>query len=786
MKVIYLNPRIDVSVIIPTFNRLSFLYPTLLCLINQKITSNIGYEIIIVDSGDDGTGKFMSSLPNKNICPIQYKKIKNSKNRSLLRNTGTESAKGNILVFVDNDMLVPPHFIETHYQTHLKIEKLVLLGKRLSLTEFNIDKIGKDVIVNNFSILDTMPYYRDVRDYFLDDRGYSIENIDCPWRFVYSHNFSVSRELFFISRKFNVKFGDHWGLEDIEFGFSLFRNGGVFRMAKDIPVYHQSHFEQSKTDQASGTYNCNLFQKLRPFFDVEIFINSGDVFDMHYKTAMSIKKDIFSRIDTMVFSKYDLILGCLYSCGDKNKLKKCLLGLNLQFENNSKRNILIIKTFHKFHEQMQLPILKEALRVGNIVDIQKFDEQDMSSAIINLCSIVGYDVCIQETAEYYRLMVKQKKKTKIFKITLPDVFSPRSRFFYLMFAYKLCQSGSRVLLVDTKETKHFNGEDFLLPKNIRDELASYVPATSRTPAVYGSCDLRYIAPAMLIHLGFQAVNGKEHIIFNDQQYKNLSQSPFYSGYERCTYFDHTFLERFTIQYIVEYIHDLELDSPISHEIPVYGAFMETGYLEDGIDIILESFAYAVKKGFQCRLVIKTPDYNALFPKNFRFHNESSRFGKNFGIMLKTQNDFYQLSKRIEELHLDNNVTFIKENMDIERIIKLIASFDGFICANRGVLIPCDVYAAVLLQKKVYIPEHCKIDGHFSEAVIRIGSAPFPFAQSFEAPVYSNNVGFLAYNINYMELGDKLIFGNPLVPIDLENNVYIKELILKNNLEISNI
>jgi hypothetical protein len=776
-----LKPQIDVSIIIPTFNRISFLYSTLICLINQRIISNIRYEIVIIDSGNDGTREFVSNLQNKNTYFIKYKRIKKSKNRSLLRNIGANSARGNILIFVDNDMLVPPHFIETHYQTHLKIKKLVLLGKRLSLTEFNIDKIGKDVIVNNFSILDNMPYYRDVRDYFLDDRGYSIEDIGCPWRFVYSHNFSISRKLFFISGKFNVKFGDHWGLEDIEFGFRLFRNGAVFRMATDIPAYHQSHFEQSKADQALGTYNCNLFQRLRPFFDVELFINSGDVFDMHYKTAMSIKKDIFSRIDMAVFSKYDLIVGSLYSSGDKNKLKKCFLGLNLQFKNNSIKHILIIKTFHKFHEQIQLPILKEALRVGKIVDIQKFDERDMISTIIKLCAIAGYEVCIQDTAEYYRLTAKQSKKTKIFKITIPDVFSPRSRFFYLMFAYKLCQSGSRVILDDIKETKHFNDEDVSLPKYIRDELLACIPAT------YGSCNIRCIASGTLIQLGYPvAINKNEHIIINDQQYKSLSQSPFYSGYERCTYFDHTFLERYTIQYIVEYIHNLDLDKPIANETPVYGAFMETGYLEDGIDIILESFAYAIKNGLQCRLVIKIPDYNKLLLKNFPFHNKSSRFGKNFGIRFKTQNDFYQLSKKIAGLNIENNVNIIKENMDINKIIKLIASFDGFVCATRGILIPCDVYIAVLLQKKVYIPEHCKVDEHFSEAVIKTGSTAFPFAHAFETPVYSNNVGFLAYNINYMELGDKLIFGNPLVPIDIENNVYIKELILKNHLEISNI
>ena len=40
-----------ISVVIPTFNRVKFLYSTLLCLCNQKIDEHVKYEIIVVDSG---------------------------------------------------------------------------------------------------------------------------------------------------------------------------------------------------------------------------------------------------------------------------------------------------------------------------------------------------------------------------------------------------------------------------------------------------------------------------------------------------------------------------------------------------------------------------------------------------------------------------------------------------------------------------------------------------------------------------------------------------------------
>mgnify|MGYP003310419223 CR=1 FL=1 len=50
---------IEVSIIIPTYNRLQFIYPTILCLINQK--TDLTYEIVVVDAGIDETEKIISS-----------------------------------------------------------------------------------------------------------------------------------------------------------------------------------------------------------------------------------------------------------------------------------------------------------------------------------------------------------------------------------------------------------------------------------------------------------------------------------------------------------------------------------------------------------------------------------------------------------------------------------------------------------------------------------------------------------------------------------------------------
>ena len=92
--------RDGVSVIIPTFNRANFLYSTLICLCNQVITSNLEYEIIVIDSGKDDTYKLVAMFQKEKNVSIRYKSVKENKNRSLLRNTGAEIARYSILCFL--------------------------------------------------------------------------------------------------------------------------------------------------------------------------------------------------------------------------------------------------------------------------------------------------------------------------------------------------------------------------------------------------------------------------------------------------------------------------------------------------------------------------------------------------------------------------------------------------------------------------------------------------------------------------------------------------------------
>lgn len=112
----------NVSVIIPTLNRKEHLAKCLRVLMNQTYRD---FEIIVVDGGStDSTQKFVKSLPVRLVMQTR-KYVTNA------YNCGVRAAKGDILVFVDDDVTMPNGWLEEIVKTY---------------ADFNADGVGGAVL----------------------------------------------------------------------------------------------------------------------------------------------------------------------------------------------------------------------------------------------------------------------------------------------------------------------------------------------------------------------------------------------------------------------------------------------------------------------------------------------------------------------------------------------------------------------------------------------------------------------------------------------------------------
>lgn len=108
--------KLRCSIIIAAYNRAPYVANLLETLTRQDCPPGT-FEAIVVDDGStDGTSDLVSSLrlPYDTTCVRKH----NENNRGRTRNLGVLQARGDVLIFVDADMLCPPGFVSAHLALH--------------------------------------------------------------------------------------------------------------------------------------------------------------------------------------------------------------------------------------------------------------------------------------------------------------------------------------------------------------------------------------------------------------------------------------------------------------------------------------------------------------------------------------------------------------------------------------------------------------------------------------------------------------------------------------------
>ena len=115
----------QVSVIIPTYERCDSLVRALTALSRQTFPYD-KYEVIVsVDGSTDSTMEMLKGFQ----APYELRTIwKPNEGRSAARNRGIQEAKGDVLIFLDDDMEALPGLIERHYERHRDNHGVCVLG----------------------------------------------------------------------------------------------------------------------------------------------------------------------------------------------------------------------------------------------------------------------------------------------------------------------------------------------------------------------------------------------------------------------------------------------------------------------------------------------------------------------------------------------------------------------------------------------------------------------------------------------------------------------------------
>jgi GT2 family glycosyltransferase len=189
--------RIDVSVVVPTYNRANAIALTLQHLAGQSLPPG-RFEVFVVDDGStDSTAQVVTGreIP----FDLTYVQQQN-RGAAAARNLGVQETDSELILFLDSDVVPDVRLLETHVTAHQDPDKQLIVGR-----------------VKPWPRADT-PWHERIVDSESATMDYGQQERALPFFMALGGNFSVTREAFQCIGGYDESFPAA-GCEETEFAY---------------------------------------------------------------------------------------------------------------------------------------------------------------------------------------------------------------------------------------------------------------------------------------------------------------------------------------------------------------------------------------------------------------------------------------------------------------------------------------------------------------------------------------------------------------------------------------
>lgn len=215
----------DVSVILATYNRAPSLLATLETFLRLVSPPHLAWELVLVDNNSrDDTREAVKKFASNATFPIRYI-FEKQQGRSAALNAGIAGAKGEIIAFTDDDVLLHPDWLRNLARTFERFDCAAVAGRVVPLWNHPrpawLEMEGQQAIVN-FEL------------------GAEAKEIQIP---PLGANSAFRKQVFdkygFYRLDLGVSGSTHTvTCEDTEFGLRLIRAGEKIMYCPDAIIYH--------------------------------------------------------------------------------------------------------------------------------------------------------------------------------------------------------------------------------------------------------------------------------------------------------------------------------------------------------------------------------------------------------------------------------------------------------------------------------------------------------------------------------------------------------------------
>lgn len=240
------NSEIKISIIIPYCNREQLLL-RVVAQISASTMNPLNFEIILIDDGSNQqqSRAVVNDIRRYNDLNIQvHYLVRNRKITTLYtenragpaRNLGASLACGEILLFLDSDILLPTEYLNKL----LKLHKLyhIVSPVRKYLSEVATQKKLSLTDIKPTDLMET-PWDKYLETLY---RSSDWQSLPQPWMYFMTYALSISKKKFMQAGGFRTNYISY-GYEDLDLGFRLLADKKTEYYNFKSAVYHLYHFE---------------------------------------------------------------------------------------------------------------------------------------------------------------------------------------------------------------------------------------------------------------------------------------------------------------------------------------------------------------------------------------------------------------------------------------------------------------------------------------------------------------------------------------------------------------
>jgi peptidoglycan/xylan/chitin deacetylase (PgdA/CDA1 family) len=253
---------VKLSVVIATYNRRALLSRTLPTLFNQRFPPE-EYEVVVADDGSsDGTAAWLRSLQTP--CKLVVLEQPHG-GQGAAHNAGLRAASGDLVLFLDDDLLCSPELLQEHSAAHAREEPLVVAGPILISSE------SPPGLATAWAHVVHQDYYQRI-----------LQQPEPRWpqdATVFA-NCSAPRSVLLAAGGFDDRFTR--GRQDTDLGLRLWKQGLPFRLqpaARCQQLYLRTAEDLVRRRATCEAPNelllCRLHPGFRPFSDLAVLAEGG-------------------------------------------------------------------------------------------------------------------------------------------------------------------------------------------------------------------------------------------------------------------------------------------------------------------------------------------------------------------------------------------------------------------------------------------------------------------------------------------------------------------------------